>query len=50
MIDVSLPDGAGYRFAARLRESGHGEPILLLSAPHAGEDLLPVQRGWADFQ
>ena len=50
VVDVSLPDGAGYRFAASLREAGHDEPILLLSAPHAGEDLLPVQRGWADFQ
>ncbi|MGK7312879.1 MAG: response regulator transcription factor [Candidatus Longimicrobiales bacterium M2_2A_002] len=50
VVDVALPDGAGYRFAARLREAGHDEPILLLSAPHAGEDLLPVQRGWAGFQ
>lgn len=50
VVDVSLPEGAGYSFAARLRETGHDEPILLLSAPHGGEDLLPVQRGWADFQ
>lgn len=50
VVDVSIPEGAGYRFAAGLRELGRDEPILLLSAPHAGEDMLPVQRGWGDFQ
>lgn len=50
VVDVSIPEGAGYRFAASLREVGHDEPILLLSAPHVGEDMLAVQRGWADFQ
>lgn len=50
VIDVSIPEGAGYRFVASLREHGHDEPVLLLSAPNAGEDMLSVQRGWADFQ
>lgn len=50
VVDVSIPEGAGYRFVAELRATGHDEPVLLLSAPYAGEDMLPVQRGWADFQ
>lgn len=50
IVDVSIPDGAGYRFVASLREDGRDEPVLLLSAPHGGEDMLSVQRGWADFQ
>lgn len=49
VVDVSIPEGAGYRFVAGLRELGHDEPVLLLSAPHTGEDMLSVQRGWADF-
>lgn len=50
VVDVSMAEGAGYRFAATLRETGHDGPILLLTSPHAGEDMLPVQRGWAGFQ
>lgn len=50
VVDVSIPEGAGYRFVAGLREVGHDEPVLLLSAPHVGEDMLSVQRGWAGFQ
>lgn len=50
VVDASLPDGAGYRFVAELREAGHHEPVLLLSAPHAPEDMLSVQRGWPDWQ
>ncbi len=50
VVDVSMAEGAGYRFAATLREIGRDEPILLLTSPHAGEDMLPVQRGWAGFQ
>jgi DNA-binding response OmpR family regulator len=50
VVDVSLPDGAGFRFVAELREAGRGEPVLLLSAPHAPEDMLSVQRGWPDWQ
>lgn len=48
VVDVSLPDGAGYRFVADLRREGRAEPVLLLSAPHAPEDMLSVQRGWPD--
>jgi DNA-binding response OmpR family regulator len=50
IVDASLPDGAGYRFVADLREAGRHEPVLLLSAPHAPEDMLSVQRGWPDWQ
>lgn len=50
VVDVSIAEGVGYRFAATLRQIGRDEPILLLTAPHAGEDMLPVQRGWAGFQ
>lgn len=50
VVDVSPPDGAGYRFIAELREAGHQEPILLLSAPHAPEDMLSIQRSWPDWQ
>lgn len=50
VVDASLPGGAGYRFVAELREEGRQEPVLLLSAPHAPEDMLSVQRGWPDWQ
>lgn len=50
LVDTSIPDGAAYRLVAELREAGREEPVLLLSAPHAAEDLLAVQRGWGDFQ
>lgn len=50
VVDASLPEGAGYRFVAELREAGRQEPVLLLSAPHAPEDMLSVQRGWPDWQ
>jgi DNA-binding response OmpR family regulator len=50
VVDLGLPAGSGYRFVAELRESGNDTPVLLLSAPHAPEDLLTVQRGWPDWQ
>lgn len=50
VVDVSIPDGAGYRLVARLREDGRDKPVLMLSAPNDAEDMLPVQRGWADFR
>lgn len=50
VVDASLPDGAGFRFIAELREAGRQEPVLLLSAPHSPEDMLSVQRGWPDWQ
>lgn len=45
IVDLGLPDGTGFRFVAELRETGRETPVLLLSAPHAPEDLLTVQRG-----
>ena len=50
VVDTSIPGGAAYRLVADLRAGGRDEPVLLLSAPHAPEDLLAVQRGWGDFQ
>lgn len=50
VVDASFSDGAGFRFVAELREAGRREPVLLLSAPHAPEDMLSVQRGWPDWQ
>lgn len=50
IVDLGLPDGTGFRFVAELRESGRDTPVLLLSAPHAPEDLLTVQRGWPGWQ
>lgn len=50
IVDVSLAEGAGYRFVADLREAGRHEPVLLLSAPYAPDDMLSVQRGWPDWQ
>jgi DNA-binding response OmpR family regulator len=49
-VDVSLPDGDGYRFVAGLRAAGHDQPVLLLGAPHGHEDMLSVQRGWPDWE
>jgi DNA-binding response OmpR family regulator len=49
-VDVSLPDGDGYRFVAGLRAAGHDQPVLLLGAPHGQEDMLAVQRGWPDWE
>jgi DNA-binding response OmpR family regulator len=49
-VDVSLPDGDGYRFVAGLRAAGDDLPVLLLGAPHGQEDMLAVQRGWPDFE
>lgn len=50
VVDLGLPEGAGYRFVAELRADGKDTPVLLLSAPHAPEDLLTVQRGWPGWQ
>lgn len=50
VVDVSIPDGAGYRLVADLRQGDRDEPVLMLSAPNDAEDMLPVQRGWAEFQ
>ncbi|NIR61397.1 MAG: response regulator transcription factor, partial [Gammaproteobacteria bacterium] len=44
VVDLCLSDGAGYRFVADLRAAGGIQPVLLLSAPDAPEDLLGVQR------
>lgn len=50
VVDLGLPDGAGYRFVAELRRTGRDTPVVLLSAPHAPEDLITVQRGWPGWQ
>lgn len=50
IVDLGLAAGTGFRFVAELRESGSDIPVLLLSAPHAPEDLLTVQRGWPGWQ
>ncbi len=50
IVDLGLPEGEGYRFVADLRYAGGAEPVLLLSAPHAPEDLLTVQRAWPGWQ
>ncbi len=40
LLDVSLPDGDGRQFCARLREQGRTLPIILMSGLRAEQDAV----------
>jgi DNA-binding response OmpR family regulator len=40
ILDLMLPDGDGYSFCKKLRESGHQMPILMLTARSLEDDLV----------
>jgi DNA-binding response OmpR family regulator len=40
ILDLMLPDGDGYSFCKKLRENGHGTPVLMLTARSLEDDLV----------
>ncbi|QKW08360.1 response regulator transcription factor [Streptomyces sp. NA04227] len=40
LLDVMLPDMDGFTVARRLRERGHGVPVVFLTARESGQDVL----------